>query len=603
MTWGRYLEMNQTLKGTHHFLGNTEYVFVDLEKAYDRVPREELWYCMRKSGVAEKYVRVVQDMYERSRTVVRCAVGQTEEFNVELGLHQGSALSPFLFAIVMNQLSEEVRQESPWTMMFADDIVICSESREQVEENLERWRFALERRGMKVSRSKTEYMCVNEREGSGTVRLQGEEVKKVQEFKYLGSTVQSNGECGKEVKKRVQAGWNGWRKVSGVLCDQKISARIKGKVYRTVVRPAMLYGLETVSLRKRQESELEVAELKMLRFSLGVTRLDRIRNEYIRGTAHVGRLGDKVREARLRWLGHVQRRENFYIWLPVVYSVICAVGLTGNTAVIYVILKAPKMKTVTNLFILNLAIADDLFTLVLPINIAEHLLNYWPFGELLCKVILSIDHYNIFSSIYFLTVMSADRYLVVISTLQSKRMPHRTYRFAKIISVCVWALVVLIVAPFTFFAGIYVSPDDAENRKSCVLSFPSPESFWFKASRIYTLVFSFILPVSTICVLYSLMLYKLRHTHLNSNGKALDKAKKKVTVMVFVVLAVCLFCWTPFHLSTVVALTTDLPTTPLVIGISYFITGLSYANSCLNPFLYAFLDDSFRKAFKKMLDC
>ncbi|KAK3562756.1 hypothetical protein QTP86_006962 [Hemibagrus guttatus] len=284
-------------------------VFVDLEKAYDRVPREELWYCMRKSGVAEKYVRVVQDMYERSRTVVRCAVGQTEEFKVEVGLHQGSALSPFLFAIVMDQLSEEVRQESPWTMMFADDIVICSESREQVEENLERWRFALERRGMKVSRSKTEYMCVNEREGSGTVRLQGEEVKKVHEFKYLGSTVQSNGECGKEVKKRVQAGWNGWRKVWGVLCDQKISARIKGKVYRTVVRAAMLYGLETVSLRKRQESELEVAELKMLRFSLGVTRLDRIRNEYIRGTAHVGRLGDKVREARLRWFGHVQRRE------------------------------------------------------------------------------------------------------------------------------------------------------------------------------------------------------------------------------------------------------------------------------------------------------
>ncbi|KAK3513968.1 hypothetical protein QTP70_000169, partial [Hemibagrus guttatus] len=116
-----------------------ESIPTDLEKAYDRVPREELWYCMRKSGVAEKYVRVVQDMYERSRTVVRCAVGQTEEFNVEVGLHQGSALSPFLFAMVMDQLSEEVRQESPWTMMFADDIVICSESREQVEESLERW--------------------------------------------------------------------------------------------------------------------------------------------------------------------------------------------------------------------------------------------------------------------------------------------------------------------------------------------------------------------------------------------------------------------------------------------------------------------------------
>ncbi|KAK3560302.1 hypothetical protein QTP86_006312 [Hemibagrus guttatus] len=136
-------------------------VFVDLEKAYDRVPREELWYCMRKSGVAEKYVRVVQDMYERNRTVVRCAVGQTEEFNVEVELHQGSALSPFLFAIVMDQLSEEVRQESPWTMMFADDIVICSESREQVEENLERWRFALEKRGMKRQRDGDRHLALS----------------------------------------------------------------------------------------------------------------------------------------------------------------------------------------------------------------------------------------------------------------------------------------------------------------------------------------------------------------------------------------------------------------------------------------------------------
>ncbi|KAK2919151.1 hypothetical protein Q8A73_003522 [Channa argus] len=261
-------------------------VFVDLEKAYDRVPREELWYCMRTSGVAEKYVRVVQDMYESCKTVVRCAVGVTEEFKVEVGLHQGSALSPFLFALVMDRLTDEVRQESPWTMMFADDIVICSESREQVEENLEKWRSALENRGLKLSRSKTEYMCVNERDPGGTVRLQGAEVKKVQDFKYLGSTVQSNGECGKEVKRRVQAGWNGWRKVSGVLCDKRVSARMKGKVFKTVVRPAMLFGLETVALKKRQEAELEVAELKMLRFSLGVTRMDRIRNEYIRGTAH-----------------------------------------------------------------------------------------------------------------------------------------------------------------------------------------------------------------------------------------------------------------------------------------------------------------------------
>ena len=107
-------------------------VFVDLEKVYDKVPREEVWYCMRKSGLAEKYVRIVHDMYD-DRTAVRCAVGVTEGFEVKVGLHQGSALSPYLFAMVVDRMTDGIREEAPWTMVFADDIVICSESKEQVE--------------------------------------------------------------------------------------------------------------------------------------------------------------------------------------------------------------------------------------------------------------------------------------------------------------------------------------------------------------------------------------------------------------------------------------------------------------------------------------
>ena len=161
-------------------------VFVDLEKAYDRVPREELWYCMRKSGIVEKYVRLVQDMYEGSETVVRCAVGTTESFNVKVGLHQISALSPFLFAVIMDRLTDEVRREPLWTMLFADDIVICEETREEVEQRLESWKYALERRGMKVSRSKTEYLCINGGNDDETVKMEDAKVPRVKEFKYLG---------------------------------------------------------------------------------------------------------------------------------------------------------------------------------------------------------------------------------------------------------------------------------------------------------------------------------------------------------------------------------------------------------------------------------
>ena len=86
-------------------------------------------------------------------------------------------------------------------------------------------------------------MFVNERGHSGTVRLQVAEVVKEDEFKYFGSAVQSNGVCGSECRKRVQAGWSEWRKVAGVICDRRVEylpAHRKGKLYKTLVRPAVL---------------------------------------------------------------------------------------------------------------------------------------------------------------------------------------------------------------------------------------------------------------------------------------------------------------------------------------------------------------------------
>ena len=161
---------------------------------------------------------------------------------------------------------------------------------------------------MKASRSKTEYLCVNGGNDKETLKMEGTKVSRVKEFKYLGSTVQKSGSCKREVNRRVQPGWNGWRKVSGVICDRRLPAKVKGKMYSSVVKPAMVYGLKTVAVTKKQVEEMEVAEMKMLRFAMGVTRKDKIRNKYIRVTVKVERLGMKMKEGRLRWYGHVMRR-------------------------------------------------------------------------------------------------------------------------------------------------------------------------------------------------------------------------------------------------------------------------------------------------------
>ncbi len=95
-------------------------VFIDLEKAFDRVPREELWNCLRLKGIPENYVRIIQDMYKDCRTQVRCAGGLSDSFEVKVGVHQGSALSPLIFIIIMDCLTDAVRRETPWDMMFTE---------------------------------------------------------------------------------------------------------------------------------------------------------------------------------------------------------------------------------------------------------------------------------------------------------------------------------------------------------------------------------------------------------------------------------------------------------------------------------------------------
>ena len=102
--------------------------------------------------------------------------------------------------------------------------MIYEETREEVERRLECWRYALERRGMKVNRSKTEYQCISGRNDNETVKMDNTKVPRVKKFKYLGSTVQENGSSERELKKRVQAGWNGWKKSIGSNLRQEVTS-------------------------------------------------------------------------------------------------------------------------------------------------------------------------------------------------------------------------------------------------------------------------------------------------------------------------------------------------------------------------------------------
>ena len=130
----------------------------------------------------------------------------------------------------------------------------------------------------------------------GEIVLDGRAIPKVAKFKYLGSIIQKNGDTDEDISQRIRVGWQKWKSASEVLCDKRVPMGLKGEVYRMVVRPAVLYGSECWPLKKTQVQRLMVAEMRMVRWMCGFTRLDRIRNEVIKGLAEVAPIEEKMRE-------------------------------------------------------------------------------------------------------------------------------------------------------------------------------------------------------------------------------------------------------------------------------------------------------------------
>ena len=192
-----------------------------------------------------------------------------------------------MFILIMDVLTENIEKDPPWAMMFADDLVLCAMTREEVEEDLETWRVVFERHGMKISRTKTEYLPSHTNDTETTVKIVDAELPTVTSFNYLGSifTIERGSQA--DVTNRIRIGWVKWKEVSGVMCDRKMPVELKDEVFKTIIRPAMTYGSECWAVRKKYEKKLNSAEMRILRLARGRTRLDLIRNEDIMKDAHV----------------------------------------------------------------------------------------------------------------------------------------------------------------------------------------------------------------------------------------------------------------------------------------------------------------------------
>uniref|UniRef100_A0A8P4K612 G-protein coupled receptors family 1 profile domain-containing protein n=1 Tax=Dicentrarchus labrax TaxID=13489 RepID=A0A8P4K612_DICLA len=285
--------------------------------------------------------------------------------------------------------------------------------------------------------------------------------------------------------------------------------------------------------------------------------------------------------------------------VPVVFGLIFVVGVVGNSLVMVVIGRVSP----TNIFILNLSVADLLFLLFcVPFHATIYSLPEWVFGGFLCKFGHFFSSASMLVSIFTLVAMSADRYIAVVRSGKSPCVRSRRNALA---GVCIiWMLSLLCSVPVAQHQ-VLTSHPSAPNSTFCWEQ-------WSGASRpLYRVTFlliGFLLPLLTVTVLIHTVCFSFQvlfhlHKKMKNMSKKSERSKRKTAQTVLLVVTAFTICWMPHH---IIAMWVEFGTFPLNnASFAFRIVShvFSYGNSCINPVLYAFLSENFRKACRQVFTC
>ncbi|XP_067458030.1 chemerin-like receptor 1 isoform X2 [Thunnus thynnus] len=301
-------------------------------------------------------------------------------------------------------------------------------------------------------------------------------------------------------------------------------------------------------------------------------------------------------------------RGSLNIMSVVIYSLDFVLGVLGNGVVIWV--TGYKMKkTVNTVWILNLAVADFLFTAFLPFSATYTALGFhWPFGNFMCKLDNTVRFLNMFASVYILVVISVDRYVSVVWPVWAQN--NRNVRKASCVSLGVWVLGLILSTPCFIFRDLWLSPHDETIR--CYDNYAFSDDFdnpsviqllmlRFKAMTITRFLLGFVVPFTVIVSCYAVIIHRLRR-----NRTRASHSSRPFKIIAAVITAFFL-CWAPFYIMTLIELwyhidnrSSEVLKLVITIGVP-LATSLAYLNSCLNPLLYVFMGRDFKDKVRKSI--
>lgn len=293
----------------------------------------------------------------------------------------------------------------------------------------------------------------------------------------------------------------------------------------------------------------------------------------------------------------MQLERTISIVVPIFFSLIAIIGFVGNLLTVITVSCNTQMRNTTNILIFNLSLADLLFIcFCIPFTAVDYSVGKWPFGLFWCKGVQYLIIVTAYISIYTLVLMSLDRFLAVCYPVSRVRNERNT-----ITSICVlWITVLIINLPTFHVHGLQDFVDTNRNLTSTSCMFIENKMLSWKMFHIYMFASSYLMPLVLISGLYLFMLIRLWKGNL-TQSKESRRGKRRVTRLVIIVVACFAVLWLPiqailllksFHLFV--------SNTHLTIALQISAHILAYTSSCINPLLYAFLSENFRKSFRKV---
>ncbi|XP_067852727.1 type-2 angiotensin II receptor [Heptranchias perlo] len=288
-------------------------------------------------------------------------------------------------------------------------------------------------------------------------------------------------------------------------------------------------------------------------------------------------------------------------FIPAAYSIIFILGFIGNSVIIAVLCHRVHFKTVINIYITNLSIADLIFLSTLPIWAVYYATGYnWLFGSLMCKICSSFVSLNLYASVFFIMCMSIDRYLVILHAYGSQT--KRSLCQARCVTILGWTLALVATFPTIYFRGArYI---ETIGSTECVMLYPpSKANHWSAAMCLVKNTLGFFIPFTAIGMCCGSVAYHLMRMEVLGKNKC---KRDKVLWMVIAVVLAFFVCWLPYHVITFMdalskmKLITDCQTITMIKTAMPITVCLGFANSCINPFFYYFLGDNFQEQLTDM---